>query len=154
MFLGRQGRILLDKLTAAADGDLQNEIIQAYLKGRLQAADSLLPVDHALNGLHEKGGNETVSRTAELSCLSLKQFERACQSRLGISPKCYGKLVRFTNLYRLKEQFSELPWGRLAAQCGYYDQMHMIRDFKQFTGMNSRIAAMNPAFRSFPFGRC
>jgi len=35
----------------------------------------------------------------------------------------------------LRENFPALSWTSIAHECGYFDQMHFIRDFKQFAGM-------------------
>lgn len=35
----------------------------------------------------------------------------------------------------MKEIDPNLSWTSLAHDCGYFDQMHMIRDFKEFTGI-------------------
>ncbi|RQO69509.1 hypothetical protein DBR43_15645 [Pedobacter sp. KBW06] len=150
-FIGSSINLLMERLAEAASAESQNQIIQGYLKERLKASRFLLPVDHALNLMIEQGGNQTIEDTAALSCLSLKQFERVCKLRLGISPKSFGKLVRFSNLYKLREKHPELPWSQLANHCGYFDQMHMIRDFKQFTGGNPKFITRDDVFRSFPF---
>lgn len=151
IFMGTAVQRLLEKLAEATTSELQNQLIQSYLKDQLKTSKCLLPIDHALNLMFEKGGNQSIECTAALSCLSLKQFERLCKLKVGICPKYFSKLVRFSNLYRLKEKHPELPWCRLAIDCGYYDQMHMIRDFKQFTGENPKIVTKDDIFRSFPF---
>lgn len=151
IFVGKTAELLLERLAEAPTSDLQNQIIQNYLKDRLKFSKRLLPLDYALNLMLEQGGNQSMECISAISCLSLKQFERLCKLRLGISPKYFGKLVRFSNLYKLKEKYPELPWCRLAVHCGYYDQMHMIRDFKQFTGENPKIITKDEGFRSFPF---
>lgn len=151
IFMGKSVCLLLERLAEAPDSSVQNQILQAYLKERLNFSKFLLPVDYALNLLVEQGGNPAIEQIAALSCLSIKQFERVCKLRLGISPKYFSKLVRFSNLYKLKEKHPKLPWCRLAIHCGYYDQMHMIRDFKQFTGGNPKMITKDDGFRSFPF---
>ncbi|MBK8142870.1 MAG: helix-turn-helix transcriptional regulator [Chitinophagaceae bacterium] len=35
----------------------------------------------------------------------------------------------------MRENFPQLSWTQIAYECGYFDQMHFIRDFKQFAGV-------------------
>lgn len=53
---------------------------------------------------------------------------------MGYSPKVFSRLVRFSKAYRLKESQPRLSWTAIAHTCGYYDQMHLIKDFKEFAG--------------------
>lgn len=73
---------------------------------------------------------------ATTSCLSTRQFERVFKDRIGLSPKFFSCLVRFANAWVAKEGSPTLSWFAIAHQCGYYDQMHLIRDFKEFAGTN------------------
>ena len=58
----------------------------------------------------------SVTELASVACLSKKQFERLFNELVGANPKEYARVVRFQN------------------QCGYADQSHFIREFKQFSG--------------------
>lgn len=58
----------------------------------------------------------------------------------------------------IKELQPELNWTNIAYDCGYYDQMHLVRDFKMFSGatpskvettLNTSLNAMN-ALQSKP----
>jgi AraC-like DNA-binding protein len=37
---------------------------------------------------------------------------------------------------KLKDEFPHKKWIDITYECGYFDQMHLLRDFKQFTGGN------------------
>ncbi len=65
---------------------------------------------------------------------SVRQLERLFKQRLGVGPKVYFRLVRFSNAHSLKEHCPKMPWTKIAYEAGYYDQMHLIKDFKEFTG--------------------
>jgi len=45
------------------------------------------------------------------------------------------KVVRFQSALHHKSQHPDLSLTNLALDCGYFDQSHMIRDFKQLSGM-------------------
>ena len=54
---------------------------------------------------------------------------------MGYSPKLFSRLIRFSKAYRLKENQPQLTWTNVAHASGYFDQMHMIKDFKEFAGV-------------------
>lgn len=68
--------------------------------------------------------------------LSVRQFERAFVRRVGVSPKLYGRIVRFAGALQAKSEAPRSSWGDIAAHAGYYDQMHLIRDCHAFSDMS------------------
>jgi AraC-like DNA-binding protein len=44
------------------------------------------------------------------------------------------RLLRFRRAFRLLDQAAPGTWARVAAHAGYFDQAHLIRDFRQFAG--------------------
>jgi transcriptional regulator GlxA family with amidase domain len=94
-----------------------------------------LPFDLAMLELVKMNGNIPMDSIASMACLSLRQFERVSKERIGVSPKLFARLVRFSSAYRLRESFPQYTWTRIAYDSGYFDQMHMIRDFKEFAGV-------------------
>lgn len=65
--------------------------------------------------------------------MSIRNFERRFSEQVGISPKLYWKLARFNRAVNSKIMQPGKSWTTIAHECSYYDQMHLIRDFKQFT---------------------
>jgi AraC-like DNA-binding protein len=151
LFFGSQTDVLTEYLSEAATPALQNYIIQSFLIEKLSRLKTMLPFDRAIHAFIETGGNLSIEKTADFSCVSMRQFERLCKTRIGLSPKIFGRLIRFHNLYKLKELYPGLAWGEMALRCGYFDHMHMIRDFKLFTGINPRVTREEEYFRSFPY---
>jgi AraC-like DNA-binding protein len=66
--------------------------------------------------------------------MSVRTFERRFMEQVGISPKLYSKLLRFNDAMLVKAMHPEKSWTSVAYECNYYDQMHLIKDFKQFSG--------------------
>ncbi len=80
------------------------------------------------------GGRLRVNELASRLGLHIRTLERLFNSQLGVSPK------RLTRFLRLRQIFSHLHAGKyeslaeLAHACGYADQSHMIKEFKELTG--------------------
>jgi AraC-like DNA-binding protein len=51
-----------------------------------------------------------------------------------LEPKTAARLVRLNRVWRRLDERRPLHWGQVAADAGYADQAHLIRDFHQFTG--------------------
>jgi len=39
----------------------------------------------------------------------------------------------------MKEQPPGISWIKVAYECGYFDQMHLIRDFQEFAGVSPSV---------------
>ena len=72
----------------------------------------------------------SVTELASIAC-----FERLFNELIGANPKEYARIVRFQkSLKLLQHDFENINLAQLAYQCGYADQSHFIREFKQFSG--------------------
>jgi AraC-like DNA-binding protein len=124
-----------EQLQEAKNFDVIKEIIENFLLAKTKKLKHYLPFDSAMLELLKMNGLVPIEKMASLACVSLRQFERISKERLGIPPKLFARLIRFSKAYRLRENASELSWTSIAYECGYFDQMHLIRDFKQFAGV-------------------
>jgi AraC-like DNA-binding protein len=79
-------------------------------------------------------GHTRVTSLAAHCGLSVRQFEREFQKQLGLSPKLFARIVRFEAALDRKARASTNSWLQVAHELGYFDQMHMIHDFAEFTG--------------------
>ncbi|MBB2147267.1 helix-turn-helix domain-containing protein [Pedobacter sp. LMG 31464] len=153
LFLGSYTNTLTERLAETSTAAMQNHIIQSFLKERLSKLKMPSPFDKAINTFIQSSGKLSIEETASLSCLSLRQFERQCNYKIGVSPRMFGRLIRFSNAYKAKEQHPNMSWNKIAFHCGYFDHMHLIRDFKQFSGTTPSITEDEDHFRSFPYDR-
>jgi AraC-like DNA-binding protein len=130
---------LSEQLQNVANLEEGKNAVEKFLLNQLKNCKALLPFDSAMRVLLKNDGNMSIENAASLSCLSIKQFERKCKERVGMNPKMYARILKFSKAYRLHEAFPERSWIEIAHQAGFYDQMHMIRDFKTFAGVNPSI---------------
>ena len=64
----------------------------------------------------------------------MRQFERRFCELVGVTPKRYARIVRFDAALRAKMAVPKRAWTDIAHEIGYYDQMHMVHDFRRFSG--------------------
>jgi len=75
-----------------------------------------------------------ITAVADRAGLSMRQFERRFIERVGLRPKLFARIARFEAALDGKARFAAKSWTDVAHQFGYYDQMHMVHDFAEFTG--------------------
>jgi AraC-like DNA-binding protein len=77
-------------------------------------------------------------RIAELSetlGLSQRRFEQIFRADLGMTPKAYQRLQRFRRALVRIEDATRAGWAAFARDCGYYDQAHLINEFRAHSGL-------------------
>lgn len=72
-----------------------------------------------------------IERLARESCMSIRHYERKFVEEMGISPKLFARVGRFQMALDLKRA-SGSSWLKVAHELGYFDQMHMVKDFRAF----------------------
>ncbi|SHE34280.1 transcriptional regulator, AraC family [Dysgonomonas macrotermitis] len=75
-----------------------------------------------------------IKTLAGASCLSPKQFKRIFTEMVGANPKEYQRVIRFQRALFVLQTQSDINMAQLAFECGYYDQPHLIKEFKVFSG--------------------
>jgi AraC-like DNA-binding protein len=138
-FFGAEMRTLNEQLQHIGDLEAGKNIIEKFLLKRVASCTGILPFDSVMHILMNSNGMMSIEDTASLSCMSIKSFERKCKERIGMNPKTYARILKFSKAYRLHEAAPQLSWLTIAHEAGYYDQMHMIRDFKTFAGVNPSV---------------
>jgi AraC-like DNA-binding protein len=112
---------------------------------RVRLTDSLLlelvdsawsgdPVGAAANHVFAAHGKVRVGAMAAACNLSVRQFERRFQANTGLPPKLYARITRFNAAVYRKLCRPDSSWADIAVDCGFSDQMHLVRDFREFAG--------------------
>ncbi len=78
----------------------------------------------------------SIEELAYHSNLTLKTFERKFREQVGISPKLFARIRRFNQAMDLKTYQPNLTWMDISVQTGYYDPMHLVKDFKKFAALS------------------
>ncbi|MGH9755639.1 MAG: AraC family transcriptional regulator [Blastocatellia bacterium] len=92
----------------------------------------------AISEIVSSGGQTSVDRLAKGLGVSGRQLERRFMSEVGLGPKLLCRILRFQRVFRAVE-CADKNWAGIAADCGYHDQAHLIRDFRQFAGQTPSV---------------
>jgi len=145
-FLGDVAPDLVDRWTALEDlwgargRRLHQELGDSATAAArfLSLSRALPPPEHGLDSVRRAiaaivaaGGAVDLDWVASQARLSPRQFRRRSIEETGLSPKFLCRVLRFRRAIVLA---ARLGWAAVAAECGYSDQAHLIRDFREFTG--------------------
>ena len=136
LVIGKEITELIEKLLNTLCTDKRNLLIQDYLLAKITKLKSALPIDRAMLQLVKSNGNLAVDNLALQSCVSVRQLERQSLDRIGLPPKYFARMIRFSQAYKFKERNPQIAWTEISHLFGYYDQMHLIKDFQHFTRTN------------------
>jgi transcriptional regulator GlxA family with amidase domain len=108
--------------------------------------------------LHHKGAI-SIGELANHTALSVRQYERRFAEEMGLSPKLFARITRFQMALDAKRISPGRTWLGVAHEFGYFDQMHMIRDFKNLGGgapspLSERIGDLRPWSLASPMTLC
>jgi AraC-like DNA-binding protein len=86
----------------------------------------------------KRAGQVSIDALAESAGVSTRQLERRFLHEVGVGPKLFCRILRFQEIFRAIDRDNP-QWAAVAADCGYYDQAHLIRDFRQFAHQTPSI---------------
>ena len=131
---------LLNELCTAADERSEFGVVERYLMRKLRSAAPIHPaVSYGVDQLSRAGGMRSVRRIQSETGLSHTRFIQLFREHVGMTPKLFCRVRRFHGLLNRVEQGVSMNWAELAADCGYFDQAHLIRDFRAFAGVTPLV---------------
>jgi len=154
----RLARLVVSRTSAARSWNDRFDAIEALIAERVAQAISPSGLAWVWDKLEAADGRLPLGRLAsEIDCSHRVLIDRF-RTCIGSTPKAMGRLLRFNRAMRSLDKLSGLsdrdlsnkpyiqlegpnlppapamPWADIAADCGYFDQSHLIRDFRQFAG--------------------
>ncbi len=82
----------------------------------------------------DRNGAIRIGEIADHARLSVRQYERRFLEEVGLTPKTFARTTRFQGALDAKRLFPLRTWLSIAHELGYFDQMHMVRDFQILGG--------------------
>ncbi|RVA22511.1 AraC family transcriptional regulator, partial [Mesorhizobium sp. M7A.F.Ca.US.001.01.1.1] len=128
--LGAQGLALRERLGNVPDWTTRFDMAEAFVTARLEnAAETPLEIAWAYDRIITSGGRTRIASIAERLGWSRKHLAGSFSNAIGMGPKTLSRIVRFNRALGLSRQ-QAVDWADIAADCGYADQAHLVREFR------------------------
>lgn len=137
--LGARTGPLLDRLAEPGTWPERFARLDAALAGLAAdgADDAIRPeVSYAWDRLVATGGTLRIADLADEVGWSRRHLADQLRRETGLAPKAAARVIRFERACdRLR--FTDAPLSAVAADCGYVDQAHLSRDFRDLAGLTA-----------------
>jgi AraC-like DNA-binding protein len=110
----------------------------------LKPTDSLGDVSPVSEYIFREQGMVKIEALAHKFRVSRRWLEKQFERQVGLTPKVFVRLTRFRNVLRQVTALPQQDWGDIVGAFGYYDQSHLIRDFRDFVGVTPCEYINNP----------
>jgi AraC-like DNA-binding protein len=129
------GRPLRARLPVDGDPEELLDRTEATLREGLDESDAGLDrCAFAVAELERDPARPVADLAAELG-ISHGHLDREFGRIVGMSPRTLGRVLRVRRLLELLDVEGPVAWTRLAADLGWYDQPHLVRDVVRHTGV-------------------
>ena len=129
--LGPQISSFYQRLGDAESFAARVKLLDRFFLHRLQQARPLDPTARAMHWL--ASGRCNAGDAAKMIGISERQFARRSLAWNGVPPKALARISRFQRAIG-EYRSGHGSWIDIAHKVGYYDQMHMVRDFHVLGG--------------------
>ena len=130
---GNECKRIHEQLLDLSGVNQQFQLLERWMLARFNSNEVHVGLLRSVSLLQEMSGAVPIEQLARLANLSLRQYRRRFERAVGVSPKRLARILRFHKLIeQLGDQAEQSNWAGLAIDCGYYDQAHLIADFREF----------------------
>lgn len=135
LVLGRDILLLREKLLAERNPAPMITLVEQFLLQRMIPSHQQRCIAAAVHTLNHAKPSLTGSQLADQLGYSQKQLIHLFKQQLGVTPKTYQRLARFNRAIEASNRHTVVNWANIAHANGYYDQSHLIHDFKAIAGL-------------------
>lgn len=111
------------------------EAANAFFRRRLPKTNETIELaDRLVERILNEPEIGTVDDLVERTGIGKRSLQRIFNEYVGVSPKWVIRRYRLHELIEKLNSGDKLNWAQLALELGYFDQAHLINDFKVFIG--------------------
>ncbi len=134
--LNHTGRLFHERICLAGSDTERVRLLENFLIERMRMAKQDVGSERiaaCVRAISSHHGHLSLDRLAKFAGLSHRQLERRFRHAVGVPPRLLASIVRFRRVFDCLNDGTS--WSAIAIRSGYYDQAHLIRDFKRFAAL-------------------
>jgi transcriptional regulator GlxA family with amidase domain len=113
--------------------------IEEWLVARLASTHARRSrASHVVDLIRRARGQARIDAIARSVGWSPRSIERAFLREIGVRPKLYARIVRLNAVLARLDPTERASVVDLALEAGYFDQAHLLRDFRLLAGRTPR----------------
>jgi AraC-like DNA-binding protein len=111
------------------------DLVESFLLRRLAESSPPAPeVAWSWHRLRRTGGRASIGELAAELGWSHRRLIARFREQIGLAPKVAARVLRFDHAVAALGSPRELALAEVALECGYFDQAHLNRDFRELAG--------------------
>ena len=133
---GERAHTLRAQLLEAPTPAAKFALLEYEFLARLRPRPLVHPaISFALRGMQTAPTDVSIARLQTATGYSSRRFTTLFTDAVGLTPKLYSRINRLRSVVERVARGGEVAWADLASEYGYYDQSHLTRDFREFSGV-------------------
>jgi AraC-like DNA-binding protein len=128
-----RSRELVDRLRDARSWSARFELLDDFLLRQLaRSGDPSPEVEWSWARLHGSHGRAPIHELADELGWSHRRLIARFRDQIGLAPKTLARVIRFDRAVRQLRASTTRSLAEIAFDCGYFDQAHLNREFREF----------------------
>src|SRR5689334_5950482 len=132
---GRAAAELGERLAEVDEPAARLALLERLLEARIRRRELDPLVPFALARFRAPGGRASVGAVQRASGVPAERFIERFRAAVGLAPKRYLRVARLRALLERVAAHGAANWGDLACEFGFSDQAHLVREFRDLTGL-------------------
>ncbi|MDP9989603.1 AraC-like DNA-binding protein [Variovorax boronicumulans] len=128
---------LLARMAEAPDDAARAVLLQSVLERRLLDGRGTAhhAAMHAARLISESGGRKPLRDVAAAVGVGERRLQQLFHAHVGLSPRAWARLARLHDCLRALRLQSAPAWADVAVESGFYDQSHLVNEFRALCGV-------------------
>ncbi len=136
---GDDSKQIITRLKTASTTEERFKLAESFLLEKLtHFKKNEHKAEEAIRLIRETKGMLSIEEVGTRTGFEKKTLERKFLLILGTTPKIFSRITRFLNICHHLEEYRNKTLAQLTYECGYYDQAHFIKEFKEFSGFTPK----------------
>jgi AraC-like DNA-binding protein len=132
---GKEVEALQAILVSSAKEDVKLKAASAFLRDRMPDADKTVALaDELVVCILKESDIKTVDDLVVRAGIGKRSLQRIFNEYVGVSPKWVIRRYRLHEVMERLNSGARPDWAQVALELGYFDQAHLINDFRSILG--------------------